>query len=249
MSGFVVYQGPSRIDGAPIVVIAITAGSNRKTGDMLQTYIMRRDIDPISASRTGLDYSICGNCPHRGKPAPDKTKGWAVGRSCYVNLLHGPAGLWRTYVAGKYRDISDDDSAIVALGKAQYVRLGTYGDPAAVPDAVWDSLTRYSSGVTGYTHQAGIVRVPYRKLMISADSVRQAIDAHNNGRRTFRVIPIAQWKQYGKNALLDNEVLCPASIEAGKKTTCNNCLLCDATKPARSIAIVAHGKGKKYIEG
>ena len=35
-SGFVMYDGPSAIDGAPIVVIATLKSSNRKTGDMVQ---------------------------------------------------------------------------------------------------------------------------------------------------------------------------------------------------------------------
>jgi hypothetical protein len=43
------------------------------------------------------------------------------------------------------------------------------------------------------------------------------------------------------------EILCPASKEAGYKTSCDKCGLCaGASIAAKSIAIVAHGNGAKY---
>ena len=43
------------------------------------------------------------------------------------------------------------------------------------------------------------------------------------------------------------EILCPASEEAGKRTQCASCLLCGgASVKAKSIAIVAHGAGRKH---
>ena len=69
--GVVVYEGASLLDGKPTVVIATRDTGNRKTGGMVQTFIMRSEIDPITASRTGEDYSVCGNCIHRGTANPD----------------------------------------------------------------------------------------------------------------------------------------------------------------------------------
>ena len=40
-TGYVIYKGPSLLDGAPIVVIAVIGSGNTKTGDMVQTYILR----------------------------------------------------------------------------------------------------------------------------------------------------------------------------------------------------------------
>ena len=54
----IIYEGPSLIDGKPIVVIATYSGRNRKTGLVLQTYILLRDVDPRYASKSGLDFSI-----------------------------------------------------------------------------------------------------------------------------------------------------------------------------------------------
>ena len=64
--GFVIQRGLSPIDGKPFVVIMTMESKNRKTGNMIQVWIMRDDIDPVEAVREGDDYSICGKCPHRG---------------------------------------------------------------------------------------------------------------------------------------------------------------------------------------
>ena len=47
----IIYQGPSLIDGSPIVAIAIAQSGNVKTGNMVQTYIIRADMSPMEASK------------------------------------------------------------------------------------------------------------------------------------------------------------------------------------------------------
>ena len=82
-NGLIVYEGKSEIDGAPIVVIltAINGSMNPKTGHMVQSFILRADIDPITAAKAGHDVSICGQCEHRpalarktGKPPSYMTR-------------------------------------------------------------------------------------------------------------------------------------------------------------------------------
>ena len=66
--GFIAYEGPSLIDGAQIVVIVTGLkgpSKNRKTGNMVQTFILARDVHPLEALRSGEDASICGQCEHR----------------------------------------------------------------------------------------------------------------------------------------------------------------------------------------
>ena len=67
--GYTIYDGPSMLDGQRIVVIVtgIKGSRNTKTGNMVQTYILRPDMHPLEAVRTGADVSICGDCPARGK--------------------------------------------------------------------------------------------------------------------------------------------------------------------------------------
>ena len=62
----IIYQGPSQIDGLPIVAIATYSDRNTKTGKVLQTYIIRSDMSPLEASKSGQDFSICANCIFRG---------------------------------------------------------------------------------------------------------------------------------------------------------------------------------------
>ena len=60
-NGYILYEGPSGIDGAPIVVIATgfaNSSANAKTGDMIQTWIIRSDIAPHHAVKSGDDASI-----------------------------------------------------------------------------------------------------------------------------------------------------------------------------------------------
>jgi len=242
MKQAIIYKGPSLIDGAPIVVIANGKQSkNAKTGNMVQTYILRADVSPIVASKTGKDFSICGDCKHRGIANDDPKRKLALHRSCYVNLGQGPLQVFKAFQNGKYPTADAEQTA--SIGKGRMVRLGTYGDPAAVPQSIWDDLLSQSAGHTGYTHNGASTDV----CMVSADSLQDAVKAWAHGKRTFRVIKIADWKANGKASLASNEILCPASHEAGQRVQCNDCKLCSGSLlHAKSIAIVAHGTGKNF---
>lgn len=249
-SGFILYDGPSLIDGAPIVAIAITSSSNRKTGNMVQTYILRRDMSPIDASRIGADESVCGHCPQR----------WHLGGACYVNLGQAPLGVWRAFHRGAYPRAKRFANAWFApdpsgarsiangtpcIGKGRMVRLGTYGDPAAVPADVWRDLVSHAIGHTGYTHQMRNASIPEAQrvaigalCMVSVDSAQDAQDAHAHGWRSFHV-------QTADAARAPWQFTCPASAEAGKRKTCADCGACNGTRGAddrrASVAIVVHG--------
>jgi hypothetical protein len=232
-NGYVIYDGPSMIDGERIVAIVVgLAGSkNVKTGEMVQTYIIRPDMAPIEAVRSGNDASICGGCKHRGD-------GMGGARSCYVTLIHGPHNVFKGYVRGIYPNASPDTMGQILAGRM--IRLGTYGDPAAVPLPVWQALLLLAAGWTGYSHQWQTLTEGWQKLlMASVDSVEQMDDAHERGWRTFRV---------GSEPVLGVEINCPASEEAGKKTQCIDCLLCmgGTSRSPRSIQIAPHGTGAKY---
>lgn len=232
---FIVYEGPSLIDGQNIVVLVQVGSKNPKTGDMVQTYILCADTDPVTASRNGQDKAICGACIHRGQ-AHNGDKGQALNRSCYVTLAHGPLGKWKAYRKGMYK-YESGHSALAALGAGRMIRLGTYGDPCAVPSYIWESLIYDAKGHTAYTH--GAINPMPDKIMTSADSLGQAQGAWNRGERTFRVISDLAH-------ITKQEVLCPASEEAGKRSTCESCKLCaGASVKAKSIAIVAHGTSKR----
>jgi hypothetical protein len=241
MENGIIYRGPSLLDGAPIVVVATFSKRNRKTGGMVQTYILRDDMDPVTASRTGADAAICGACPLRGVANAAKGKGQADGRACYVTLIHGPSLVYRSNLRGVYPDATHHEDT-TALGYGRMVRIGTYGDPAAVPAHVWEALTMRAKGWTAYTHQWLHQPDALTYAMASVESLTAAKYIWARDGRTFRIIRDV--------AEIDpaREVLCPASAEAGKRTTCADCRLCagQATRSPKSVAIVAHGNGKAY---
>ncbi len=228
-NGLILYTGPSLIDGAPIVVIATglaTGSANSKTGAMIQTFILTQSNEPHTALKLGEDYSICGDCPHRGN-------GKGEARTCYVNLGHGPLAVYRCWKRGNYKRASGDFSAF----EGRVVRFGTYGDPAAVPAKIWENIASVASGTTGYTHQWQTKPANTVHCMASVDSIEQAKLARDNGMRYFRVAT--------DQTVLAGEVICPASEEAGKKVTCEQCQACNGLYKGRksNIVIMAHGTG------
>jgi len=233
----ILYQGASLINGEPIVALAQSDSTNKKTGNMLQTFILDATTDPITASRTGLDASICGSCPHRGTPN-NNDKGQATNRTCYVTLAHAPLGKYKAYKKGVYGTTTATLKEVESFGSLQGVRLGTFGDPCAVPNDIWKALTSKALYSTAYTH-AAINPMP-ESIMTSTDNLKQSMDAWGRNERTFRVI--SSINQLYKR----REVLCPASEEMGKRATCASCKLCGgASINAKSIAIVAHGTSKR----
>lgn len=239
-NGVILYEGKSQLDGKPIVVIAtglVQGSTNAKTGAMIQTYILRQDIAPMDAVKSGEDASICGSCQHRGD-------GTGKGRSCYVTLMHGPRGVYAAYKRGSYPRATMH--AARDIFKKRMVRMGTYGDPAAVPIHIWNTALVFAAGWTGYTHQwrslASQTEWP-KLVMASVDSEDEMDEAHALGFRTFRVTA-------GPNEnIRGREVVCPASHEAGQKVECIDCKACMGTsaKARVSIQIAAHGTGKRYV--
>ena len=233
-AGVVLYDGPSKLDGAPIIAIAcrITqASNNTKTGAMVQTFIMRRDIAPHLALKTGDDASVCGDCPlrpiHKGKTR------------CYVRVYQAPLSVWNAFHRGRYAvpGVDFDAALLPALFADLAFRIGTYGDPAAIPSKVWKVSTRRVKSRTGYTHQwRRRVAIGLKGLcMASADTAQDVETATASGWRSFRV-------RKHTAPVLASESVCPASREGGQRTQCDTCGLCaGATIKARNIVIADHG--------
>lgn len=212
-------------------LVAIATGfrrksANVKTGEMIQIWILNRNLHPVVAQQLGKDKVVCGDCPLRPANA-------AAGEArCYVETGKAPAAVWRAYQAGRYPMLPSTE---VFNGKA--VRFGAYGDPTKLPLALVAEIAGKASHWTGYTHQW---RNPLNKgyaryLMASADDVEAQLQATAAGWRTFRVAPA------GSGFALRDEISCPASKESGMRTTCAKCALCrGASIGAKNIVIQAH---------
>ena len=219
-TGVILYDGPSVLDGSPIVVIATLKSKNSKTGDVVQTWILRSDVNPLEASEKKQDYSICGGCPHRQ----------SIGGGCYVNIGQAPNGVFKAYKRGMYAKV--DDNRLAELMKKRKVRIGAYGDPAAVPYRVWERVTGFASGWLGYTHQQGHPKFDKRILdfcMLSVDTPKQAQKANA---RYFRV-------KTPESPMMENEIECLAD---SKGMTCLECGKCNGMAgEGPSIVINVHG--------
>lgn len=244
--GYILYEGPSELDGKPIVVIATGFGSkstNIKTGAVIQTWILRSDISPLKAVHNGEDASICGDCAHRGilelqEDGSTRNKY----RMCYVLEFQAPLSIWRAYKRGKYANtfgwaLREREE----MFRGRMVRMGAYGDPAAAPDRIWAFATLRAKAWVGYTHQwKGIPSTSILRLltMASADTLEEAAAAQTAGWRTFRVGTEPQ----------RGEISCPASEEMGKRVTCADCRLCaGAYRQAKNITLRPHGNRVKTI--
>lgn len=223
------WEGASLINGKPIVAIATVKSSNEKTGDMIQTWILPRDMAPHNAVKTGEDDSVCGDCPHRHYS----------GGACYVLPFQGPRSVWAAWQRGSYETDRHRRAFDKARGR-KMVRLGAYGDPAAVPARVWSALVHDAPGWTGYTHQwQKPFAADLRGLcMASVDSASEARQAAAMGWRYFRVLGPADAPES-----LAGAVEC---LSDSRGLTCAECRVCNGARVGRSkqptsIWIDVHG--------
>lgn len=224
MSGYVLYEGPSMLDGAPIVVIATLETTNRKTGDMVQTWILRADMEPTEAIWTHSDVSVCGMCPHRHN----------LGGACYVLPHQAPLAVYRAWKRGIYPVLDHTSPKHTKSLQNRKARLGAYGDPSAAPYAMWKAFVALCIGFTGYTHQSKHPMFDPRMLelcMLSVDTAPSAIRAHKVGKRTFRVIRAGQDP-------LPWEIECLADSQ---DITCKQCGICNGGMFGPSVYITVHG--------
>ena len=185
---------------------------------MYQVWIVRQDQKPADALQSGDDVSVCGDCPLRRSV-------------CYVSIIHAPRAVYEAYKLGSYHHMRPVD---VPTDKP--IRLGAYGDPGAVPTAVWRALPTMA-GRTGYTHQWRKRPALKRLVMASCETEEQTRQAQEAGWRTFRV-------KTADAPVMTGEIVCPASSEAGMRTTCERCRLCDGSAGPndrrKSVVINAH---------
>jgi len=230
--GVIVYRGPSEIDGGPVVAIASWRSTNRKTGDVPQIWILREDQPPTAAARTGADRSICGECSFRGQIIGGKN----VGRACYVVVHQAPLSVWLAYRRGVYRSVGR--ARLARLFAGAFVRIGAYGDPAAVPMGVWRSMVADVRGWAAYTHQWRHGANLQWLAMASCETDDDSREAIALGYRVFRVTPTGASR-------IPGHASCPASTEQGQRLTCLECRACNGGAPSQGqphVQIEIHGQ-------
>ena len=225
-NGFILHEDHARV----IIATGFAHPSdNRKTGDMIQVWILCKAEDPVTAIRTGLDRIICGNCMHRGHEVDGKH---GVERTCYVNEGQAPLQIWKSWRAGNYPLLRSLEAFT-----GRKVRFGAYGDPIHIPLSLALAIAGVASGHTGYTHQWRKPSLQGWKtlLMASVDSIAELVIARSLGWSTFRV---------GSEASV-GESLCASDRDG---TPCSVCQLCaGARNGIENVWIPPHGKGSVHF--
>jgi len=229
MNSVVVHEGESLLGEGRIAVVVTgldLPSRNRKTGPIAQAYIICSDMNPVDAVRSGHDDVICGDCVYRESDGQS--------RRCYVSYWNAPTKLFFSL------DRIPRCNTVLAAGwlADKMIRLGAYGDPAAVPVSVWSELLGQARAWIGYTQQWRVCDQELKRFcMASVPDAEAAREAQALGWRTYRVRPSTA------DALRDGEIVCPASEEAGHRVTCERCKLCAGTsRMAANIVIAAHGQ-------
>lgn len=227
--GYVLWRGPSQLDGIEIVVIVTgfkaSPSKNIKTGKMLQVWILRVDVAPNVAKKDGRDFTVCGNCTHR------------INKTCYVVVHNAPLSVWRAYNRNRYQFLDKSDYSTVLAGYK--IRWGSYGDPSLIPADIVRDASAACVDWTGYTHQWREAFASEFKgfFQASCDAPAHIIQANDDGWSTFTVLP----EDYDYRELPVKASVCPASIN--DNIQCIDCLQCNgACKRIRNKVIQVHGK-------
>jgi len=256
--GLIVYEGPSLLNGAPIVGILTNIppgppSDNEATGPSSQLWILDPAEHPVEKQRGGHD-AVCGDCP---------AKKW-----CYA----GPravTSVWRRYQRGGYKAWNPEVNPFVVGRRRRRrgmprgiacwpLRFGADGDPAALPVEVLERLAEYAGprNYMGYTHQwrsiAPELAPRYAALlMASCDSPRDLADALATGGlwRPFYVMTPGE-------QLPEGAFWCPKDGKqpGGARLQCVDCRACwgsDGTPGKAYPAVVAHGVPhlvKRFVE-
>ena len=231
-TGFELWRGLSPLNQQPIVAIATLNSSNRKTGDMIQVWILCQHGYPVDNARDGSDYAICGDCKHRLN---------SIGvRTCYVNPGRGPQAVYKSWLKGNYPKLDlFNNTAQQKLFNQRSVRWGSYGDPALLPFGLINRINSWSHTSTGYTHQwKHDWAQPLRhQMMASCDSIEDHFTATSLGWKTYNVLPA--------NALdFEHAKQCPNTV-VNSEAQCITCSLCDGDHA--NIWVAAHGNSKGAV--
>lgn len=231
-STIVLWTGASRLDGTPIMAVAhcvADASDNRKTGDMVQISIMRRDASPVDAWRVGGDTAVCPEaCPHRSRARGGNG-------TCYVNK----ARLTDAHASAARLAADGIVGFPPGLFRGAKVRIGMEGDPSAVPFHVWQTVLIGAKSHTGYTAAWRDLPAEWSALfMASCDTPEAVAEAEALGWRPF----------VASQSAADDAAYAAAGLRLclseAADVSCEHCGGCDGTSRGakrRGFYLAMHG--------
>jgi hypothetical protein len=226
---------------APSDILWAATSDNKKTGNVPTAWV-------------GRDKATClESC--RGCPLAPK----AVGGNgeCYSHSgTPGFAHALTVKAAARGADRTLATALRLAARSARMARLSAIGDVGRIArehaDDIVGKIKAAGLQVVGYTHhwsEAPVAESWRGRLMASVGSLAEADEALAAGWRAAAVVskdhPARSVTPQGAKV-----IVCPAQLaeDRGAKVTCNDCRLCDASRPGPVIAFRAHGNGSKRAE-
>lgn len=216
--------------------LKLQRSANSKLGkgeNILTTYhfgVEQLELDEKGTPKLSNDSTSCMDCPmsyNQGKP------------SCYThNGLQRAGIIAKLKMIAKRGEIEEFDYTkfkefVAKLSKKdiKMIRFGAYGEPVLLPIQVVSELSQLARH-TGYTHQWNKpeYQLYSQYFMASTHNTFEVSIANDMGWRVFNV------------DILEGAVNCPASKEAGHKTVCSSCVLCNGAggNSKKNIYILKH---------
>lgn len=225
MRSFIIYHGPAMLPyKGTVTAVAFESCDNPKTGHCIAVAILPgKGVDAMAARGKGRDLACCGGCVFRSIASGGNG-------GCYVSplALMGYAG------AASSAWTAADPYAMPACPSLP-MRLGAYGDPAAIPLDAFHRLMAWHTGMAwGYTHGWKHPNAQHLRTvcMASVETPQGQADAQAKGWRVYRIIPTAG----------DRKATGLPLCESAKGVACVDCGQCSGLSGSKGgRAIVVHG--------
>lgn len=212
---------------APFAVLWTARSRNRKTGDVPTAW--------VGASMAEARES-CAGCPLLG----GKCYSW----SGATQLAAGSARKNAERQPHRYTMAAALAQRVASARMVRVTGLGDIGRSGrALADAVVAEAARAGLAVVGYTHhwrEAAVADAWRGRLMASTETLADADRAAREGWRVSVVVPVDH-PRLSRTPEGRAVVVCPE--QATGKVTCNDCRLCDASRPGPIVAFREHGNG------
>lgn len=207
-------------------VFATPRSSNVKTGDVPTLWVGKTEEETRES---------CAGCP-------------LLGGGCYAWSGAVRFGA----ISARKKAAADPASRTIAAAirgaarSARMIRATGLGDIGRAGKAAADEIASAAAAaglaLVGYTHhwrETDVAAAWRGRLMASTETLADADTAANAGWRVTVIAP-ADAPRVLETPEGRKVVVCPAQVREGA-VTCNDCRLCDASRPGPVIAFRAHG--------
>lgn len=213
---------------APFTVLWTARSRNRKTGDVPTAWVGATQAEARAS---------CAGCPllDDGRCYSWSGATQLAAASARKNAARQP----ERYTMGA--------ALANRVASARMVRVTGLGDIGrsgrALADSIVETAARAGLAVVGYSHhwrEPAVAESWRGRLMASTETLADADRAVREGWRASVVVP-ADHPRLSRTPEGRAVVVCPE--QATGRVTCNDCRLCDASRPGPVIAFREHGNG------